>query len=189
MPRINLLPWREAEKKKREQRFFVILGATAVAAIIVVVIVHANIQGMINYQNQRNNFLAGELGKVDMQIAAIKKLEEKKQRLLDRMDIIRNLQGSRPEIVHLYEELVNTLPDGAQLVRVEHKNNIITVEGIADSNARVSTFMRNLDASPWLHDPELLVIDSSRKQFPNGNWFSLRFHQGKKPTQKIAEAS
>lgn len=174
MARINLLPWREEQRKLREKHFYFLLAGTFVAALLIFAGVHFQMQNQIEFQNNRNIFLTQQIASVDQQIEEIKTLEIEKARLLNRMKVIQQLQKSRPEIVHLFEELVFTTPEGAQLLEVELKGEDIFLKGIAESNSRVSSFMRNLDKSKWLKNPELIVIDAEKREYPNASWFSLK---------------
>lgn len=155
---INLLPWREIQRKERRRQFASIAAGTAVLMVAIILYVHLHVSGLIENQNSRNAFLEDEIKKVDAQIAEIKDLETKKQTLLARMNIIQQLQSNRPLIVHLFHELVGTLPDGVYLTHIQQKGSSLTLDGVAQSNARVSTFMRNLDDSKWLTKPRLDVI-------------------------------
>jgi type IV pilus assembly protein PilN len=177
MARINLLPWREELKKEREQKFYVTLGIAAVVSILVVVWIHLIVGAQIDHQIARNQFLTQQINRVEGEIETINTLELEKQRLLNRMTVIQRLQTSRPEIVHLFEELVRTIPDGARLVKTEQVGAEIVVEGVAESNAMISSLMRNIDRSPWLENPELIVIDSKKREFPNASWFKLKFYR------------
>ncbi len=174
MARINLLPWREALRKEREQRFYLMLAVASVVTLLIMSYVHVIISGKIDGQNRRNQFLSQQIARVDLEIKEIKALEVEKGRLLQRMNVIQRLQASRPEVVHLFEELVDTLPEGAQLLSVELNGPSLNIVGIADSAALVSAFMRNLDNSTWLHNPELVVINSRTQQYPGSSWFNLK---------------
>lgn len=173
MARINLLPWREQLRKERETQFYLMLGLAGVAVLALLGYVHLRMAGQVDLQNARNEYLQQQITQVDKAISEIRSLEEEKARLLARMTVIQELQRSRPAIVHVFEELVTTLPDGARLLKVSSNGASLDIEGVAESNARVSAFMRNLDRSPWLRNPELIVIDSSTKDFPNASWFNL----------------
>ena len=174
MARINLLPWREVKKKEREKRFYVMAAVTVIAALAVVATVHMEYEKQITYQNTRNQFLTQQIKAVEKEIIAIKTLEEEKTNLLNRMEVIQRLQKSRPEIVYLFEAIVTTTPDGVQLLKISHDENVLNVEGIAESNSRISSFMRNIDKSQWLQDPELIVIDADTKEYPDHSWFSMK---------------
>ena len=174
MARINLLPWREAQKKQREKNFYLLLGLSFILALGTVAAIHMEMQNRIDFQNKRNLFMTQQIAMLDKQIEEIKSLEVEKTRLLNRMKVIQQLQKSRPEIVHLFEEIVTTTPEGAQLLQIELKGENIIIEGIAESNSRISNFMRNLDRSLWLKEPELIVINAEKREYPNSSWFSLK---------------
>jgi type IV pilus assembly protein PilN len=173
MAHINLLPWREAHRQEKQKEFVSILGLTAVAGATVVFASHMFVNGMISNQDDRNTFLDGEITAVDKRIAEIKELEKTKQALLDRMEIIQQLQRSRPEIIHTFDELVATLPDEAYITTLTQRGNQMEIKGKAASNARVSEYMRNLDRSPWLASPKLTVIET-KKDANKGRQNNLR---------------
>ena len=162
MAHINLLPWREELRKERKVRFFTVSGIAAVIAAGVVVVVHLFFVQLIAYQNDRNQFLEGQIKLLDKKIKEIKNLEKERERLLARMRGIEQLQTSRPIIVHIFDEFVQTLPDGVFLTEISQKGKSFTVKGVAQSNARVSNFMRNLDASKWLTGAHLEVIETKQ---------------------------
>lgn len=155
MARINLLPWREERRKERQREFGLIAGFAAFVSVVIVVYAHMHITGLIETQQARNGFLTQEIAQLDKKIAEIKNLEQQRAQLLARMTVIQELQRSRPEIVHVVDELVRTLPDGAYYTHIKQEGRHITLTGIADSNGRVATFMRNLEASAWLEQPSL----------------------------------
>jgi len=160
MPRINLLPWREAERKRRRQEFMFGMVAALAAAGLVWLVVNWQFQAAIDYQNERNQLLRNEIAELDKQITEIIGLEQQKQRLISRMEVIEQLQRSRPEVVHLFDQLVRTLPDGVYLTSVKQNNRRIQLDGFAQSSTRVSTYMRNIDSSEWLTDPALQVVET-----------------------------
>lgn len=160
MARINLLPWREELRKRQQQEFVAAIGAGVVTVCALMTLVHMHVGGLLDYQNQRNQFLQQEITALDKQIAEIKELEAKKNRLVAKMDVIQQLQGSRPEVVHLFDELAKTVPDGVKLDEIIQTDRDFSIKGIAQSNARVSAYMRNLDLSPWLENPVLTVIET-----------------------------
>ena len=174
MARINLLPWRETLKKERQKRFFMVAALVAVLAVGALAGIHLEIESRISVQEHRNQFLSQQISIVDKEIETIRSLEIDKTRLLNRMNVIQELQKSRPEIVHLFEELVLATPSGAQLLKISQTGTNINIEGIAESNSRISTFMRNLDRSKWLKDPELIVINANTSEYPDSSWFSLK---------------
>jgi type IV pilus assembly protein PilN len=184
MARINLLPWREAERKERQKEFgIMVLGGALVAALIVFGI-HQLIQSQIGAQRDRNNFLEKKITAVEKEIREIEDLEKTKENLLARMNIIQELQSSRPQIVHLFDEVVTTLPDGVFLDEIEQKGSGVTFTGQAQSNARVSSMMRNIHDSQWLEKPALVFIESKEKTGIGYSQFKLMVKQ----TSQNAEA-
>lgn len=177
MTRINLLPWREQLRKERERQFYSIAGGAALLAALVVGYAHLHVAGMIETQKQRNNFLESEIKTVEEQIKEIKELETEKAQLLARMKVIEQLQSQRPQMVHLFDELVKTVPDGVYLTSVKQSGTSIVVEGVAQSNARVSAFMRNIDASKWMSNPHLNVIEAVDKDGQRLSRFVLDIKQ------------
>ena len=178
MTTINLLPWREMLRKERRRQFASIAVGAVVLMGAIVLYVHLHIGGLIDDQNGRNAFLEAQIKKVDKQIAEIKDLESEREKLLARMNIIQQLQSNRPQIVHLFAELVNTLPDGVYLTSVKQDGGSLVIDGEAQSNARVSAFMRNLDASQWLTKPRLDVIKAvDAKNGERNSNFTLRVSQ------------
>jgi len=164
MPRINLLPWREELRKQRQKEFGIMAGLAVVLMACVVGITHMQVAAMISYQDQRNRFLDTEIRKLDKKIKEIRELEREKQHLLARMRIVERLQTSRPEVVHLFDELAMALPDGVYLTSLVQKSRKITLQGVAQSNARVSSFMRKLEASQWFENPDLKQIKAESKK-------------------------
>jgi type IV pilus assembly protein PilN len=170
MPRINLLPWREGERKERKVAFTVALGVSALAAGVVTFAIYLMYGSMIDAQETRNVQLRAEIKKLDKQIEEINDLESSKQRFIARMDIIEKLQRSRPEIVHVFDEIVRTLPDGVYLTGVKQTEKKFKFEGMAQSSTRVSSFMRNIDGSEWLRNPELEVVKTTKDKGPGSNF-------------------
>ena len=162
MPRINLLPWREEERKKRQRDFGVAAAGAVVAAIAVVIGTIFVYSQMIDNQNARNQRLTNEIVELEKSITEIDGLERQKERLLARMDIIEQLQKSRPEIVHLFDELARQLPEGVHLTGVKQSGARVEVTGIAQSSTRVSALMRQIDASDWLGDPEVVRVETTQ---------------------------
>ena len=160
MPRINLLPWRDQQRKERKLAFFVALGGAGVAAAIVSGAAYLMFKSMIGSQESRNNLLHTEIKAVDRQIEEINDLESQKQRFISRMQVIEKLQRSRSEVVHLFDEVAKTMPDGTYLTSFKQDNKKLKFEGVAQSSTRVSTFMRSISASQWMKDPELEVVES-----------------------------
>lgn len=173
MAKINLLPWRETERKRRQREFGM---ATLLAVILTGATcggVHFIVEDMIQYQENRNNYLKREIAAVDRQIKEIDKLEKQKAELIARMTVIQQLQSSRPMIVHLFDEMASTIPDGAYLTTFEQKGSELTITGSAQSNARVSTYMRNIEGSNWLKSPILQEITSKQTDGEGLNNFKL----------------
>ena len=170
MPRINLLPWREGERKERKLAFTVALGVAALAAGLTAFVAYIAFGSMVEAQEARNEKLRTEIKAVDKQIEEINNLENSKQKFIARMTIIEQLQRSRPEIVHVFDEIVKTLPDGVYLTAVKQNASKLKFEGVAQSSTRVSSFMRNIDGSDWLRNPELEVVQTSKATGPGSNF-------------------
>lgn len=172
MPRINLLPWRQQERARRQREFgFAAIGAV-VAAAAAMLLTSWGYNWAIDRQKERNALLNKEIAELDKQITEILGLEAQKQRLVARMDIITRLQRSRPEVVHVFDQLARTLPDGVYLTSVKQNDKRLELKGIAQSSTRVSTLMRNIEASPWLMNPELQVVETL-KSGGSGSEFTL----------------
>ncbi len=161
MPRINLLPWREELRKQRNKEFGVTAVVVGLLMGAIVGVVHFYYVQEIEFQQRRNALLASETAKLDKKIKEIKNIEGEKARLLARMQIIQQLQTSRPEIVHLLDEFVTTLPEGVYYTSVQQKGRVLSMQGVAQSNARVSSLMRQLDASDYLENPVLVQITAA----------------------------
>ena len=173
MPRINLLPWREQERKIRRREFMVAAGAAIFAAVIFVLGGKLLYSSWTDAQNEKNALLKKEIVKLDAQIADIQDLENRKQRLVARMEIIEKLQRKRPEIVHLFDEIVKTVPEGVYLTAIKQTGNKLEIHGVAQSSTRVSTFMRNIDSSVWMDNPVLQVVESAKDSPTGGSNFTL----------------
>lgn len=171
MPRINLLPWRDAQRKERKLKFMVALGGAVVVALVVTGAVYLLYNAMIDAQDSRNAMLTQQIKHLDRQIEEINDLQQTKQQFIARMQIIEKLQRSRPEIVHLFDQIVKTLPDGVYLTGVTQSGDHLKFSGVAQSSTRVSAFMRNIDSSQWMKNPTLEVIQSAPGAF--GSSFTL----------------
>ena len=176
MPRINLLPWREGERKERKLAFLVALGVAALAAGVASFAAYLLYGSMIESQEHRNQQLRAQIKTLDKQIEEINNLEVSKQKFIARMEIIEKLQRSRPEIVHVFDEIVRTLPEGVYLTGVKQTDKRLKFDGVAQSSTRVSSFMRNLDGSQWLRNPELEVVQTTKTSGP-GSSFTLTADQ------------
>jgi type IV pilus assembly protein PilN len=172
MPRINLLPWRAEQRKERKLKFVIAMGAACALSLLVTGAAYLTFNAALDSQQQRNERLRGEIKLLDKQIEEINNLETAKQNFVARMDIIEKLQRSRPEIVHVFDEIVRTLPDGVYLTSVHQNNSKLKFEGVAQSSTRVSSFMRNIDGSDWLKNPELEVVQTAKNSSP-GSSFTL----------------
>jgi len=160
MARINLLPWRERLRKERQREFgFSVVGAVVIAGLIALY-AWIHVEGMIENQRNRNKFLKDQIAEVDKQLKSIEELDRLKSNLISRMKVIEQLQSSRPQIVHLFDELVTVLPEGAYLTKVVEKGAQVVLSGQAQSNARVSALMRSIEASGWLTAPKLAVAEN-----------------------------
>src|SRR3981189_1720051 len=173
MPRINLLPWREQERKVRRREFMVAAGGAVFASVICVLGGKLVYSSWIDSQNAKNNLLKKEIVKLDAQIADIQDLENRKQRLVARMEIIERLQRKRPEIVHLFDELVKTVPEGIYLTQIKETGKKLEMRGVAQPSTRVSTFMRNIYSSSWMDNPQLQVVETSKDSPTGGSSFTL----------------
>ena len=160
MARINLLPWREERRKARQKEFIGMLGLAVVAGVLLSVLIVSFYSGRISTQTARNEFLRGEITKVDAQIKEIDELDKKKSKLLARKEVIEQLQSNRSQMVHLFDSLVRTIPDGVTLTAIKQEGDILTLNGRSQSNARVSTYMRNLEGSGWMTNPDLNIIEA-----------------------------
>lgn len=163
MTRINLLPWRETLKKEREIRLGIITAASLIFTGVMVLSIHIFYEGKISYQKSRNQYLQSEIKKVEAQIEEIKKLDEQKQRLIERMDVIQELEERRPQVVHLFDEIVKQVPNGVYFTNMTQKDDKITLEGVAQSDARVSSLMEKIEESQWLSNPKIYSIETEDK--------------------------
>lgn len=161
MPRINLLPWREEERKRRQREFGVAVIAAGIAGAAVVVTTIFIFNQMISEQNRRNDRLKAEISELEKSIEEIDGLERQKERLLARMEIIDQLQKSRPEIVHLFDEVARQLPEGVYLTGMKQTGTQVEIQGVAQSSTRVSALMRQIDSSEWLTDPEVEKVETT----------------------------
>ena len=171
--RVNLLPHREERRKRARQHFFVLAGGTAVIGLLLVGAVHTFYQRQIDTQNDRNAFLKGEIAKLDQEIAEIDSLKAEIAALLARKTVIETLQRDRAQTVRLLDELVKQMPEGVYLARLQQRGNRVDVNGYAQSNARVSTLMRNIDSSAWLEKPVLIEVKAANVEKRRVSEFSM----------------
>jgi type IV pilus assembly protein PilN len=173
MARINLLPWRVERRKQRQKEFGILLGLSALGAVLISFLMVAYYSNQISGQNERNRYLQTQIDEVQKQIDEIKLLDEKKAKLLARKEIIEKLQANRSQMVHLFDSLVRTIPDGVVLTSIKQDQETLTLEGRAQSNARVSTYMRNLEGSGWMTSPDLSIIEAKGTDRALPNEFRL----------------
>jgi type IV pilus assembly protein PilN len=185
MAKINLLPWREELRKQKLKDFIAAIGMSVLLSIGLIVAVHIYIDGLKEYQSQRNRLLETEIQLLDVQIAKIRDIEETKKKLLAKIDVIQKLQESRPEVVHLFDEIPKVTPDGIYLTQLTQTGPSLTFSGKTQSNARVSAFMRAIEASKWMNSPKVVVIQSPDKQeTEHASDFTMTANQGAKSAEK-----
>lgn len=172
--RINLLDWRAERRQLRQRRFLAILGIACAASVAVVAIAYLSMSAAVEHQQARNQYLSQQITELDKQIKEIQELEKVKQNLLARMRVIEQLQQSRSATVHFFDEVLNTLPDGVYLTSIKQSGQNVTVDGVAESNGRISSYLKNLDASPWFKDPKLVVIKTDDKAKLRHSQFTLQ---------------
>ncbi|WP_461519396.1 PilN domain-containing protein [Porticoccus sp.] len=174
MAKINLLPWREAFRAEKKKEFITLICVVLVVAVVVAFGWDRVVNAQIANQESRNQLLKSEIAKLDKQVAEIKELKKRRQDLLDRMQVIQELQGNRPEIVKLYDELVRAVPDGVYLTNMTLKGKQISLVGYAESNNRVSALMRRLDASYKFAEPNLTKVQADQELGEDGSRFEMR---------------
>lgn len=175
MANINLLPWRDWRRKRRQQEFFATAAATLVGAAFVVWAVYGAYGKMISNQEQRNAAITAKIAELDGEISEIKTLRDNREKLLSRMRVIQELQGNRPIIVRVFDELARTLANGVFFKSVKMEGDMLTVTGSAEANNRVSALMRNIDGSAWFVDPNLKGIKENPAFGPQASDFELTF--------------
>lgn len=162
MAHINLLPWREEHRQEQTRQFATITALSLVLTGALIFMVHASFDNQINHQQYRNKMLQDEIKRLDASLKQIATLEETKEQLLARMDVIQSLQQRRPQIVHLFDDFVRTVPEGIFLTSIKQQGELLTIDGVAESNGRVSAYMRNIDTSEWMATPKLKVIETKK---------------------------
>ena len=158
MANFNLLPWREKAREEKKKQFFMGIGTAVAIAALGVFLGHTYMQDKISYQDSRNKYLQSEIKILTQKIKEIEKLDETRQALMDRIKVIEDLQSTRPAIVHLLDEMVASLPKGMYLTHLQQKGTKVGIEGKAESNARVSSYMNRLNSSSWLSSSNLQII-------------------------------
>ncbi len=177
MARINLLPWREALRERRKKAFIVTWSATAVCAALIIFSIDMIISDSIRYQKARNQYIEQKIQQLDQRIVEIKDIKNKKVMILDRMSVIKGLEGNRPVIVRVFDQLARIVPEGIYFRTLEAKGKQFSLVGVAESNNRVAALMRQLDASPWFSDPNLTAVRKVDEQGEKLNEFDLTFTQ------------
>lgn len=175
MIRINLLPHREKRRAARQRQFGILAAIVAAAALVVVAAGHMTMTGRIDAQNERNAYLEGEIAKLDKEIADIKELKAQTQALLARKQVVETLQTNRAQTVYLLDQLVRLLPDGVYLKGIKQTGNEVNVQGFAQSNARVATLIRNLEASPYLESSDLVETKAATVNGLRVSEFAIKF--------------
>ena len=175
MASINLLPWRKDRRQELKKEFLVVLGGVAVLALALVLLADRTVNGAIDAQKARNNYLQTHIEELSLQVQEIRELEKRKRELLDRMKVIQQLQGNRPVIVRIFDEMVRTLPDGVFYNELTRTNNKIQLQGFAESNNRISSLMRRVDGSQWFASPNLTTVKADPTLGEQASGFGLSF--------------
>ena len=162
MAHINLLPWREEQRQEQTRQFAVVTVLSLALTGALFLLVHVTFSNQIDHQKFRNKMLENEIATLDESLKQIDELEDTKEQLLSRMDVIQSLQQRRPQIVHLFDDFVRTVPEGIFLTTIKQSAEQLTIQGVAESNGRVSAYMRNIDASSWMSTPKLKVIETKK---------------------------
>jgi type IV pilus assembly protein PilN len=173
MANINLLPWREERRQELKKEFITVLGLVFAIGVGLVVVGDLVVNGQIEEQQARNNHLTQNISELDKKVAEIRELQKKRNQLIDRMRVIQELQGNRPIIVRILDQLVRTVPDGVFYTELTTKEKVITIKGVAESNNRVSSLMRRLDASDWLAEPNLDAVRAAPEYGDQSTVFDL----------------
>ncbi|MFC1665067.1 PilN domain-containing protein [Pseudomonadota bacterium] len=190
MTRINLLPWRELRRRERDRQFFSISIGAWVLMGLAVFYGHLHVSGLVEHQNKRNQYLKGEIAKVNKEIRQIQNIRRRREALIARMEVIQQLQRTRTQIVHVFDDLVRKIPKGVYFTGLGKKGQRMTLTGFAQSNARVSALMRNLNSSAWFKNSYLNVINVTPKGGARISKFTLQVSEEapkKKPVQKPAK--
>ena len=193
MSRINLLPWRAERRKQREREFFMQLGAAFAAGVLFILLWSFWMGMRIDNQNGRNAYLQGQIKQLDVKIAKIDDLDKVRSRLLARKQIIEQLQANRSQMVHLFDELVKTIPGSARLTALKQSGQSMTLSGVAESNASVAAYMRNIEASPWMGQADLSKTENthsaSRMPYSFGLTVALNRPKQGAGTSRAAESA
>lgn len=191
MARINLLPWREQLREERKKRFLVALAGVLVVGIGAILLADQYLSSAISHQNARNQYIKTEIVQLDAKIKEISELKTRRKQLLERMKIIQDLQGNRPIIGRIFDQLARTLPDGVYFNEVKMNDKLISISGAAESNNRVSDLLRNLDASDWLEAPSLTEVkaNSAAGSADQSNAFQLTVRQTQPAVEPVVQGA
>lgn len=189
MIRINLLPHRELKRKARQQQFTILAGMTCALGLFIIWSMYEYIAGEIEYQNGRNQYLQGQIAILDKQIEEIKRIKEQKQELIARKGVVEALQLDRAKVVHILDQVARLMPDGVYLKSLKQTEQHIHLSGYAQSNAWVSTLMRNLDASPWFESPLLIEIKAVTVNNSRSNEFDLNVRLSESPNNQAENSA
>lgn len=173
MARINLLPWRDEERQEKKKEFFTVLGGFCILGLLCGYVWVSTVQGSIDNQNSRNSMLQKEIDALQQRVAEIQELKQRRAQLLERMEVIQNLQGTRPVIVRYFDDMVRSVPDGVYLTRLTRTGDRLNIDGIAESHSRISAYMRNLDDSDWFTDPNMATISVAADEGEQAQKFSM----------------
>jgi len=173
MAKINLLPWRDAKRERSKREFFWNVGISVLCAGLGVVVVFLMLDTSLNNQTSRNSYLQTHIDRLNTEVKEIADLKSAREQLIDRMTIIQGLQGNRPVIVRIFDQFVETLPDGVYYTRLKRSNESVEIDGTAESNNRVSSLMRRLDASDWFFNPNLTSVVANPVFGEQANNFGL----------------
>jgi type IV pilus assembly protein PilN len=173
MARINLLPWRDAQRQEKKKEFFTVLGGFCILGVLCGYVWVSDVQSSIDNQNSRNALLQREINALQQQVAEIQELKQRRAQLVERMKVIQDLQGTRPVIVRYLDGLVRAVPDGVYLTKLSRNGDQISIEGIAESHSRISSFMRSLDESDWFSDPNMASIAAAPDQGEQAQKFNM----------------
>jgi type IV pilus assembly protein PilN len=177
MANINLLPWREERRQERQKEFLTLLGLVLVAGALLVFAADRAVNAAIEKQQGRNAYIQQHISELDKQVKEIRELENKKKALLSRMNVIQGLQGRRPVIVRVFDEMVRTVPDGVFYRSLSKSGDMVSVSGTAESNNRISSLMRNVDASEWFKGPNLKGVKANDSFGDQASDFELSFRE------------
>jgi type IV pilus assembly protein PilN len=187
MIHINLLPYREGKRKAKREQFYGLLGLVSILGFLIVFVVYTFIDGNVAAQDSRNEYIKKEIAKIDKEIDEIRRLQEQTQALLARKQIIESLQQNRAEAVLLLSELTKQMPEGVYITSLKQEGTRFLMSGLAQSSARVSTLMRNIEASPWLENPDLGEVKSVTRENRGLNEFYMRVSIKQTPAQEAAK--